>query len=112
VSHLYCGRIASADSIALPNSRYYEEIKRPMDLQTLSHRLEAGAYRSYRDFFAAFSLIASNCKLFNPPGTEPVLHADILERAWKSEWEKAIKMSPSERRSLIALVNKLLKEGA
>lgn len=83
-----------------------------MDLQTLSQRLEAGTYYSYRDFYSAFSLIVSNCKLFNPPGTEPVLHAEILDRAWKLEWEDAIKMSPSEKRSTVSLLNKLMREGA
>lgn len=83
-----------------------------MDLQTLSQRLEAGSYRSNRDLFAAFSLILTNCRVFNPPGTEPVLHAEIMDRAWKLEWERASRMSPSERRSLIAVINKLMKEGA
>lgn len=83
-----------------------------MDLQTLSQRLEIGAYRTHRDFFSAFSLILSNCKLFNPPGTEPVLHAEILDRAWRTEWEKASQMTPGEKRSVSQLINRLMKEGA
>lgn len=92
--------------------RYYDEIARPMDLQTLTRKLETGQYSNYGQVFDDFDLIVANCKQFNTPNTEPIWHVLIIDRAWRSEWEKASKLSYNVKRSLLSLLKSLMKEGA
>ncbi|POY76846.1 hypothetical protein BMF94_0098 [Rhodotorula taiwanensis] len=94
-----------------PLATYYDEIEHPMDLQTLSMRIEQGVYPNYSALFADFDLIVSNCEKFNTPNTEPIWHAHILDRAWRTEWEKANKLSYNTKRSLSAFLKKLMDEG-
>lgn len=82
-----------------------------MDLETLSKRIEQGAYPNYSSLFADFDLIVSNCEKFNTPNTEPIWHAHIMDRAWRVEWEKANKLSYNTKRSLGAFLKKLMEEG-
>ena len=44
---------------------YYAVIRRPMDLNKLESRLDAGVYQSREAFEADFKLIVDNCKLYN-----------------------------------------------
>lgn len=83
-----------------------------MDLQTLSARLNRGDLRTYGELFDEFDLIIRNCKQFNPPNTEPVWHVEVLDRAWRKEWEKASKMTPREKIALGSVLKNLMKEGA
>lgn len=94
-----------------PLATYYDEIQHPMDLETLSKRIEQGAYPNYSSLFADFDLIVSNCEKFNTPNTEPIWHAHIMDRAWRVEWEKANKLSYNTKRSLGAFLKKLMEEG-
>ncbi|GAA5975739.1 hypothetical protein JCM10908_005265 [Rhodotorula pacifica] len=94
-----------------PLATYYDEIEHPMDLETLSSRIEQGAYPNYSALFADFDLIVSNCEKFNTPNTEPIWHAHILDRAWRTEWERANKLSYNTKRSLGAFLKKLMEEG-
>ena len=45
---------------------YLSKVPVPMDLQTIVLRLKATHYRSFRQLFADFFLIRSNCYLYNP----------------------------------------------
>ncbi|KAF8601367.1 Bromodomain-containing protein, partial [Ceratobasidium sp. AG-I] len=51
---------------------YLEEIKRPMDLGTMTTKLRSGKYKIMDDFKDDVELIIRNCRQFNPPGTFPV----------------------------------------
>ena len=44
---------------------YYAVIRRPMDLNKLESRLDAGVYQTRQQFEADFKLIVDNCKLYN-----------------------------------------------
>jgi transcription initiation factor TFIID subunit 2 len=59
-----------------------------------------------RSSFAHFS-----CRQFNPPGEITAL-ADALESVYWREWPKAMtpKMTGDERKSMLALLNKALKD--
>lgn len=61
------------------------------------------------EFAKDVMLIFANCRQFNPPTTDPTVCADIVEKAFKKEWAKAMekKLSASEKRSIIAVMNKL-----
>lgn len=92
--------------------RYYDEIKEPMDLETMGKKLDRGRYRTYGGLFDDFDLIVANCKRFNPPNTEPIWHALTMERAWRSEWEKASKLNYNLKRSLVSLMKTVMADGA
>lgn len=44
---------------------YYSVIRKPMDLQRMEERLDAGHYKTYSKFKADFQLIVDNCRLYN-----------------------------------------------
>ncbi|KAI0323074.1 hypothetical protein OF83DRAFT_1234654 [Amylostereum chailletii] len=91
---------------------YYDEIKHPMDLGTISSKLNVGDYTSMEHFQKDFDLVLSNCRLFNPPTTYPTQCADVVERAFKKEWSKLMerKLSWGEKRSLQSLMAGVMKE--
>jgi transcription initiation factor TFIID subunit 2 len=83
-----------------------------MDLGTVGTNLDKGKYASMEAFASDIELIFRNCRQFNPPTTAPTQMADTVERVWKKEWAKANepKLSAQEKRSLQALMNKLMKD--
>jgi len=80
-----------------------------MDLGTMSKKLEKHQYSTMESFARDVVLIFNNCRQFNPPGTFPVLQADVLEKAFRKEWSKAMerRLDPAEKRSLQSVLNKL-----
>ncbi|KIM44007.1 hypothetical protein M413DRAFT_443069 [Hebeloma cylindrosporum] len=58
---------------------YSDVVKRPMDLGTMSDKVNKGKYRSLEDFTSDFRLVTNNAKSFNPPGTIYHTEADRLE---------------------------------
>ncbi|KAG6908536.1 hypothetical protein DXG01_004307 [Tephrocybe rancida] len=60
---------------------YTDVVKRPMDLGTMSLKVDRGKYRSLEDFATDLRLVASNAKAFNPPGTIYYTEAERIE-AW------------------------------
>ncbi|KIK70503.1 hypothetical protein GYMLUDRAFT_32530 [Collybiopsis luxurians FD-317 M1] len=91
---------------------YFDEIKHPMDLGTISAKLGRGAYSSMEEFRKDMGLIFSNCRQFNPPSTFPVLCADVVEAAFKKEWVKATekKLSWAEKRGLQGIMTAFVRE--
>ncbi|KAG5643004.1 hypothetical protein DXG03_001782 [Asterophora parasitica] len=60
---------------------YTDVVKRPMDLGTMSVKVDRGKYRSLEDFASDLRLVTSNAKAFNPPGTIYYTEAERIE-AW------------------------------
>ncbi|KAF9039227.1 hypothetical protein BJ165DRAFT_1496936 [Panaeolus papilionaceus] len=60
---------------------YSDIVKQPMDLGTMTDKVNRGKYRSLEDFAADFKLVTNNAKLFNPPGSIYYTEADKIE-AW------------------------------
>lgn len=58
---------------------YLTVIKNPMDLSTMSKRLESDHYKSISEFTADIKLIADNCRTYNDPETTYYKNANILE---------------------------------
>jgi len=91
---------------------YYEEITEPMDFGTMSQNLTQGSYSYMEEFAKDMDLVFRNCRKFNPSLTYPVTCADVVEKAFKKEWVKAVekKLSFAEKRSLQGLMTTLGKE--
>lgn len=45
--------------------RYYSVIAKPMDLQRMEDKLDAGQYHTFTDFKTDFQLIVHNCRQYN-----------------------------------------------
>ncbi|TFK38571.1 hypothetical protein BDQ12DRAFT_666267 [Crucibulum laeve] len=60
---------------------YSDIVKRPMDLGTMTSKVEKGKYRSLEEFASDLRLVTTNAKIFNPPGTIYYTEAERIE-AW------------------------------
>ncbi|KZT05807.1 uncharacterized protein LAESUDRAFT_813318 [Laetiporus sulphureus 93-53] len=58
---------------------YMDVIQRPMDLGTVSHKVQRGRYRSLEEFADDIRLVTTNAKTFNPPGTIYHTEAEKIE---------------------------------
>lgn len=82
------------DPVALNIPDYFKIIKKPMDLQTVTEKLNAGQYESSRDFEADVRQIFTNCYKFNPAGN--------LIHAWGKEYEGVFDSLWSEKSAWIS----------
>ncbi|KAF9232734.1 Bromodomain-containing protein [Melanogaster broomeanus] len=64
---------------------YYEVIKRPMDFNTMEHKLNTNQYPNLKSFVDDTQLIFDNCRLYNPEGSVYVKHAAKLEKFTKEQ---------------------------
>ncbi|XP_038218965.1 histone acetyltransferase KAT2A isoform X1 [Zerene cesonia] len=68
---------------------YYDHIKYPMDLRTMSERLKARYYVSKRLFIADMTRIFTNCRLYNSPDTDYYRCANTLEKYFQAKMKEA-----------------------
>ena len=59
---------------------YYDHIKYPMDLKTMSERLKSNYYCNKRLFIADIKRMLANCRAYNAPDTEYYNCANALEK--------------------------------
>jgi hypothetical protein len=78
------------------HASYFDIIKEPMDLSTMSAKLEAGMYKDRFAFEADFRLILSNAKKYNLPGSH--VHNETL--AIESFFEKRRSSSCGSTRNI------------
>ena len=83
-----------------------------MDFGTISQNLNQGSYSTMEEFAQDIELVFSNCRTFNPPLTYPVTCADVVEKAFRREWAKAMekKLSWLEKRSLQGVMTTIVRE--
>ncbi|KAI0348152.1 hypothetical protein BDW22DRAFT_1480005 [Trametopsis cervina] len=67
---------------------YFEVIKNPMDLSTMSAKLDRGKYKDRAAFEQDFRLLINNAKQYNMPKTVAYEDAMGLERAFDKEWAR------------------------
>ncbi|RPD66425.1 hypothetical protein L226DRAFT_479067 [Lentinus tigrinus ALCF2SS1-7] len=58
---------------------YSDLISRPMDLGTMTTKVEKGKYRSLEEFASDLKLVTTNAKTFNPPGSIYYTEAERIE---------------------------------
>lgn len=68
---------------------YYEVIRFPMDLKTMSERLKNRYYVSKKLFMADLQRVFTNCKEYNPPESEYYRCANVLEKFFFSKIKEA-----------------------
>ena len=74
------------DPVAENLPTYHKIVKSPMDLGTVSTKLDSGQYENAKEFEIDMRLIVKNCCLFNPPETLHHRLAKDLEREFDREW--------------------------
>ncbi|XP_011297748.1 histone acetyltransferase KAT2A [Fopius arisanus] len=67
---------------------YYDHIKYPMDLKTMTDRLKARYYVARRLFIADMTRIFTNCRVYNSPDTEYYRCANALEKYFRTRMKE------------------------
>jgi len=68
---------------ALGLQDYPKIIKKPIDLASITRKVEEKQYQTFEDFFGDIQLIWDNCKLYNIAESEIYRMAEELERNTK-----------------------------
>ena len=71
------------DPVEVPD--YLSVITAPMDLATITKRLDSDHYKSIADFTADVRLVCENCRSYNDPDTIYHKNANILERFYNDK---------------------------
>jgi bromodomain-containing protein 7/9 len=75
----YAFFLAPVDAENVPG--YLDVVKCPMDLGTMTEKVNRGRYRSLDEFANDLRLVTTNAKIFNPPGSIYYTEAERIE-AW------------------------------
>lgn len=75
------------DPVSLNIPDYFNVISDPMDLGTISSKLEDNIYFSAEEFAADVNLTFSNAMLYNPPGNFVHQYAKELDALFKKRWK-------------------------
>ncbi|KAL1958147.1 hypothetical protein VTO42DRAFT_5002 [Malbranchea cinnamomea] len=76
------------DPVALNIPTYHSIIKKPMDLQTMHQKLNAGSYENAKEFEADMRLMFKNCYKFNIPGDPVYTSGKKLEELFQHKWNQ------------------------
>lgn len=76
------------DPVALECPSYFQIIKHPMDMGTMSKKMENGEYATAEEFEKDMRLIFSNCYAFNPDGTAVNIMGHRMEATFNEKWAK------------------------
>ncbi|XP_031441936.1 histone acetyltransferase KAT2B isoform X3 [Clupea harengus] len=68
---------------------YYQVIRFPMDLKTMSERLKSRYYTTRKLFMADMQRIFTNCREYNPPESEYYKCASLLEKFFYTKIKEA-----------------------
>jgi transcription initiation factor TFIID subunit 2 len=81
-----------------------------MDLETLENNMNSGKYTTMDQFYRDMLLIFKNCRKFNGPLSSVTAAGDSLEQLFKSEWNKALRMSSAEKAMINKIISSLMQE--
>ncbi|KAL4932721.1 putative transcription regulator BDF1 [Aspergillus undulatus] len=74
------------DPVALNIPTYHSIIKKPMDLSTVSSKLQTGQYENAKDFETDIRLIFKNCYKFNLKGDPTYVAGEKCEEVFDVKW--------------------------
>ena len=75
------------DPVALNIPDYFDVVKTPMDLGTVANKVRNGAYKGdVFDFENDARLVFSNCRAYNPPGSDAATMGDAVEKEFDKKW--------------------------
>ncbi|CCK69048.1 chromatin-binding protein BDF1 KNAG_0B06180 [Huiozyma naganishii CBS 8797] len=74
------------DPVSMNLPTYFDYVKEPMDLGTISKKLSNWEYQTMEEFEADIRLVFKNCYSFNPDGTIVNMMGHRLEEVFNSKW--------------------------
>ena len=74
------------DPVVMNIPTYFDYVKEPMDLGTISNKLSNWEYNSMEEFEHDVRLVFSNCYAFNPEGTIVNMMGHRLEEVFNNKW--------------------------
>ncbi|XP_043206117.1 serine/arginine repetitive matrix protein 2-like [Amphibalanus amphitrite] len=86
---------------------YYAVIRRPMDLNKLESRLDAGVYQTREAFEADFKLIVDNCKLYNGLENEYTEMVVNIEREFRKAVHKYLDIEEEDGEEILIDVSQV-----
>jgi len=75
----------------------WHALQNPMDLGTVSQRLESNFYSSASTVADDICLVWHNCQTFNEPGSDVYQSCDELSRFFDQQWKQAKLPAPTVR---------------
>lgn len=78
--------LVPVDPVALNIPDYPRVIKRPMDLGTVKHKLDHGAYMTHEEFAEDTRTTFLNAMAYNAPSTDVYGMADRLRKKFEEQW--------------------------
>jgi len=79
--------LVPVDPVALGIPDYPKVIQRPMDLGTIKHKLDNGAYLGHDEFAEDVRTTFVNAMRYNAPSTDIYGMADRLKRKFEEQWK-------------------------
>ncbi|KAL4780738.1 hypothetical protein BJX76DRAFT_36886 [Aspergillus varians] len=76
------------DPVALNIPTYHSVVKKPMDLSTISSKLQTGQYENAKEFETDVRQIFKNCFKFNLKGDPTYLAGEKLDEVFSSKWSQ------------------------
>ena len=75
------------DPVTLNIPDYFDVVKTPMDLGTVAAKVRDGLYKGdVFDFEDDARLVFSNCRAYNPPGSDAATMGDAVEKEFDKKW--------------------------
>ncbi|CCE61888.1 hypothetical protein TPHA_0B02160 [Tetrapisispora phaffii CBS 4417] len=74
------------DPVAMNIPTYFDYVKDPMDLSTVTKKLNNWEYKSLEEFESDVKLVFHNCYAFNPDGTIVNMMGHRLEEIFNAKW--------------------------
>lgn len=76
------------DPVALNIPTYHSIIKKPMDLSTISSKLQTGQYENAKEFETDIRQILKNCFKFNLKGDPTYMAGEKFEEVFNTKWSQ------------------------
>ena len=73
------------DPVQLNIPDYFDVVKNPMDFGTIKKKLNGNVYCSALEFLRDVELVFSNCKLYNPPGSDVNTMCNHVQHLYESQ---------------------------
>ena len=86
------------DPVVMNIPTYFDYVKEPMDLGTISNKLSNWEYNSMEEFEHDVRLVFSNCYAFNPEGTIVNMMGHRLEEVFNNKWASRPSMDGKEEK--------------
>lgn len=99
------------DPVELCIPDYFDIIKNPMDLGTITKKLLSGKYANVDEFTKDVRLVWNNCFTYNQPGSDVFVMAETLSKLFEEKLKKLkVLMEEAKEQQKIQEIKKIINE--